>query len=209
MRKLIAIVLLVAVLVNTAFASSYTISDLSSEARDYYIRNALGVQTSLNTQSYSSSLFTPLLGRSYVGSSSSYGKTVTDWIPFYGPAEIDKRTFLEIAGADDILKAYDEAEKECAKKRNTGAVLIGVGVTTMVASTITALVPVFYDMDLDSNMSNILFLSGLAGVCVSAIPLCFGIEFVLAKPNNNLSVEFAIGIADNYNQKLIDKLMAK
>lgn len=206
MRKFIAFVLLIAVSINTVLASSYTISDLSSEARDYYIRNALSVQTELNTQSYSSSLFTPLWGSSYVGSSSTHGKTETDWTPFYGPSEIDKRTFFEIAGAEDMLKAFDEAEEKYAKKQRTGAILFGVGIAGIIASLVATGVALECD---DVNTSEILFGGSIACACASIAPFCVGAVLVSAKPNNNISVEFAIGIADGYNQKLIDKLMAK
>ncbi|HIS14585.1 MAG TPA: hypothetical protein IAA76_08405 [Candidatus Ornithospirochaeta stercorigallinarum] len=192
-KKVIALSLVFVLLSNSIFAS-IDLSLLSSEHQQIFLNQALSIQTEQNTLSYSSGYAKPT---SWGALSSGWGtsNTSTDWVPYRGAGEISKVDFLYATGQYDMAKNLENAYKTAENFKLAGYILTGVGSVGLLA---TLLIGSNYYGD---SSVPLYILLGL-----SAGSLAVGIPFMFWQVDDNLSVSFAVGLADVYNQNLFDSL---
>ena len=196
MKRATAILLLVCMSVNLAFAAD-SIESLSPEQFRAYISNSLSIETASHTT---------VSGGSYDfgrpgGYISSYatGDTVTEWYPYLGSNQINRSDFFALAGYDDL--ARQEYKIEQARKNMSIAKwsIFGIG------SAAALIGAIMWSMGLDNyddamaETGAIIMLAGLA----SYIPALV-LEFT--PPESDIAISFAVGIANQYNRQLLDSI---
>ena len=185
MKRLIACVLLACFIANFAFAAD-RIENLTYDQERFYLQNHLSVQTSQHTD---------VSGLGYMNDWGLYtsfgsGDTTTEWTPYVGAREISKEDFYRITGYNDLAEAERSANDFNRNMSIAGWTLYGVGMLAMLSS--------LFFMDNDSAFLGLLCGGGL--VAVAGVPLIF------IKASNDVSISFAVGIADSYNRQLLESI---
>lgn len=183
MRRFIALMLVLCMLVSTASAAD-SLKALSMEEQRIYLSNALSIQTSEHTYT-TGGIYDWGWGWLDTYSSSS---TSREWYPYRGPVEISKEEFYRLAGYDALADAEADAARTNKNMAIAGVTLSGVGLAAMLTSIF------FTDNDA-------LFLGLLGG---GTLLTCIGIPLLTIQVSNDVSISFAVGIADSYNQRLLE-----
>ena len=125
----------------------------------------------------------------YISSYAS-GETTTEWIPYQGARELSKVAFFNITGYSDLAEAQRKADTFNRNMDIAGWTLYGVGLAVMLSS--------LFFLDNEKVAYSLLGVGGL--VSLGGLPL------VLIETENNVSISFAVNIANSYNQRLLESL---
>ena len=185
MKKIITCLLIFCIIANQLLAAE-TLEGLTYEQERIYLQNQLSVQTSQHTN---------LSGLGYMNdwglyTSFSEGETTTEWTPYVGAREISKEAFYEIAGYNDLAEAERSANTFNRNMTIAGWTLYGVGLLAMLSS--------LFFLDNEAACYGLL--------CGGGIVAAAGIPLVFIKADNDVSISFAVGIANSYNRKLLESL---
>ena len=203
MKKLISIIIISIMLIQPAMAAA-DIPDLSAEKQMEFMNNSLSIQTEQNTYSYGSTIGNVWGNGVVTGTAFGNATTTTDWRPYLGPMEIDKGTFYEITEQTELKAIYDKGVAEEKKKHDIGWGRVGAGAGLFVLCTIFGPLGTAEGWwDGTVGMIGILLGAGLLGGTTIA---ALSIPFLTWEFNDNVSVSFAVGVADMYNQRLAESL---
>lgn len=191
MKKFTAIFLILCIVSNLWLFSATTIDDLSYENRQFYISNALSIETKENINVSGGAYDFGNLG-GYIPSY-AYGESTTEWIPYYGPMQISRADFFDITGYKDFAEFEREIERKNKVYRTVGWSLLGSGLGLMLGGLLWNVADEY-----GTGLGASILMGG--GILVS----CVSIPFFFLETKSNISISFAVGIANNYNQKLLD-----
>lgn len=197
MKKIISVLLIVCFSVNL-FAVD--LSALSDENRLEYIKKSLTIDFSTITKS-------SLLGTSYYGVSVASGESEhkTVWTPYLGEQVLSKADFYRIVGENKLAINQEIIEEANRKNRIIANTLYGVGIGVMSIGLILEL-SILLDDDY-SDAADKKMLPALGMVLGGGVIGLIGLPFELkSKQDQNISGQFAVGLADNYNIKLYTTL---
>lgn len=188
MKKVLCVVYIFLLVCGNVF--SLSLGELAPEAKVEFNKKALSINTSANTE-----IGVVPIGNT--GVSVGSGSTNTDWYPFVGNTPVSKEDFFRIAGYDEEAERYNATMK---KNRNIitaeWVALIG-GLIGTIGGLIIA------DQAYPSMWGGVT----LAGV--SFITMCSPLvinDFEIDE-SKMFSVSFAVRIANDYNQRLLESLM--
>ena len=183
MGRIIALVLIISMIGSMLFAAE-SVEELTADEQMVYFSNALSVQTSEHTV-MSGGIYD--WGRGWYDTYAS-SSTMKEWYPYMGPAEISKEDFYRLTGCDELAEAEARASRTNRNMAIAGLTLSGVGLAAMLSS-------LFF---VDGN--DIAFLGLLGG---GTLLTCIGIPLLTIQVRNDVSISFAVGIANSYNQRLL------
>lgn len=183
MRRIVALMLVLCMIGSMAYSAD-SLKSLSMEDQRMYLSNALSIQTSEHTYT-SGGIYDWGWGWLDTYSSSS---TSREWYPYRGPVEISKEAFYRLTGYDALADAEAAAARTNRNMAIAGLTLSGAGLAAMLAS-------VFF-IDNDA-----LFYGLLGG---GTLLTCIAIPLLTIEVDNDVSISFAVGIADSYNQRLLE-----
>lgn len=185
MRKIIACILILCIIANQLFAAE-TLEGLTYEQERIYLQNHLSVQTSQHTD---------ISGVGYMNNWGLYtnfseGDTTTEWTPYVGAREISKEAFYEITGYNDLAEAERSANSFNRNMAIAGWTLYGVGILAMLSS--------LFFLDNEAACYGLL--------CGGGVVAAVGVPLIFIKANNDVSISFAVGIANSYNKQLLESI---
>ena len=198
MKKSIALFISI-LIVLTPLAASPDLSELSDEARYEYIKSSLSIQTKENSYSYGSGIGDIHPFGLYTATVWSAGTTETEWTPYRGANEISKAEFFYLTGEDEIYREFQEGMKTEKAMHTAGWSIFGVGLGLGVALLVAGIV-------LDDYSNPALTLWCYAGGTAAAVIGLVGLPLVYWEYDDNISVSFAISLADIYNERLAQSL---
>lgn len=188
-----------------SFLFSVDLSVLSDEKKVEYYRQALSIEVGSMTNT--SNVFNAYnLGYgSVVAVGSGTSNTETVWTPFKGSVQISELEFFETVGEEKLAEQTRLFEESRKKNKNTAITLYCIGGVIGLAGLIVEAYPLYTNEYSDAAMRTMYTGLGLAlgGSAIMAIGIPFDIK---GKESQNISAQFVIGIADAYNQSLINKL---
>lgn len=186
-RKTVSLLLLICFVGSMGLYAADSVDALSYEQRQAYFRDALSIQTVDRTE-ISGGIYDYGYWGGYA-STWAESNTTTDWYPYEGAFQISKVDFYELTGQYDLAAAEAKAEKLNNSMAIAGWSVLGAGLLTMLSSLF------FID---DPNATD-WWLLGIGSVisCVSVPLLCIQVS-------NDVSISFAVGLADNYNKRLLE-----
>lgn len=205
MKKLISIIIISIMLIQPAMAAA-DISDLSAEKQMEFMNNSLSIQTEQNTYSYGSTIGNVWGNGVVTGTAFGNATTTTGWRPYLGPMEIDKGSFYQITNQGDLYDSYSKGMEKEKTYHIAGWSLLCASVIGGAAIALCGMmgynqgwwrgnaVDVLYPALLGSGLS-LMLVGGL-----SSVPL------ITWDYKDNVSVSFAVGVADMYNQRLAESL---
>lgn len=197
-RRLIALAVIAVLLSSPLLAAS--IEELSAENQEYYLRNALNIETKQNTDSNRALLATPFVAPFAVyiaGIGAEESITTTEWTPYKGAEEISKIEFMTLTGQLDLAEKLALEYERTRRYNIAGYALIGTGIAGVTGCLIYALA---YNNDAFLSKAFVgTFLS-------SAIAAVAGIPLISMKASDNFSLTFVAGMADMYNRRLLESL---
>ena len=177
-RFLLLIAILSAI---TPLSAANDITQLSADAQIEYLTNALSVEIVDQMNTYGSSLGT-ITNFGLITTSSVSSTTIeTEWYPYLGSTEISRLDFFKLTGQNDIVAEYEAAEGKASKMKIFGA----------------------KGLMKENNLPGVLMLT--SGLCLSGVGLG-SIALISWEYKDDVSVSFAIGLADIYNNKLYESL---
>jgi len=178
MKKNLLILLVLTICIGFAFANDPT-ANMTPEQKMEYMSQALNI---VPVQIFN------------FGSA----RTIEDWDVFQGAEKISQRDFAAITKNTDLIEQIKKMdENRVTRKRNGLLFTVGGGAAIFGGAYVLA----FYGKGLDPT-----FLGGLS-LMVSGISLMsVGIWKMTYKDTLNVSVDFAIGVAENYNSQLATKI---
>ena len=194
MRKFIALVIAILIALSP-LAAVTDLSNLSDEAKYEYITSSLSIQTKENSYSYSTGIGDMHPFGFYTASSWATGTTETEWIPYRGASEISKAEFFRLTGEEDLYNAFLEGMKTERAMHTAGWSIFGAGLGVGIALLITGLVLDGYE---DSAIPLWCYIGGTAATVVGLA----GLPLVYWEFDDNVSVSFAISLANIYNERL-------
>lgn len=190
-RFLLMIAILSAI---TPLFAANDISQLSSEAQIEYLTNALYIQTADSMQSIGSG-FGNLYNSGFMTSLSVTNSSIsTEWYPYLGASEIDKETFYQITGQTELYNDYVNGMKK-QNSMNTGGWIL------LLASVLGGAALSIYGIYDDYNT-----LLGYSGIGVMIIGGLVSLPLISWQYKDNVSISFAVGLSDIYNNKLYESL---
>lgn len=196
MKRTLLPLILIMIFLSTPVSAAVDISDLPLEKQNEYLARFLSIRTEKVLEVHTDAFVFP--GYYGVYTEWSTGNTLTTWQPYQGSAAISKTDFLYLTG-QDALAAELQSEYDRARKLNTaGYVFFGIGVAGLVGSLI-------YELTANSSSSSISTPFMIASGISTAVS-CIGIPLMAVRPNENISVSFAVNIADLYNQQLYESI---
>lgn len=175
--------------------NAIALDSLAVEKRVLYLENALSIETQEN-YSYSSGTRFYNIGRSVYGSTYGHGSTTTEWKPYLGASEISKKEFFQIVGDSEMVSYLDEIEAKNKKRTAIGATFTGIGSLAYLVC-MGALLS-------DTSSPNYALIGVTGGL--AALGVGIGIPLLCVSYDDNISIQFAVGVADNYNQQLLERL---
>lgn len=188
MRKAVALALIVCMFGSMGLYAADSMEGLTYEQQREYFDNALSIETESHTT---------VSGGAYDwgrpgGFISSYaeGDTSTEWIPYKGARELSKADFFDITGYSDLAEAQRKADTFNRNMDIAGWSLYGVGLAVMLSS--------LFFLDNETVAYSLLGTGAVVGLC--------GLPLVLIETENNVSISFAVNIANSYNQRLLDSV---
>ena len=192
MRRFISAILLISFISCMALPAAGSVEALSAEDRMEYISKALSVETETHTDVAVNAY--DFDSRWHSGFVTSYGTstTTTEWVPYMGYQRISRADFLDIAGYPDLAEAERAMEKGNNTRTIVGWSFIGAGLAVMLSS----LIPLAFDTPNDTLSSGLLLGGSL--LTLVGVPICSW------QVTSDISMSFAIGIADSYNQRLLE-----
>lgn len=191
MKKPILIAIMIITIINPVFSAN-NISELSSEAQQEYVMNSLSIQTKEHTIATGAG-FGNMIGSTAIMSSVSRGTSETEWYPYLGPNAINRGQFYEIVGNDELSEAYENGMKKENTMHIAGWSLFAA---SMIGGLSTALIGYF-------STDNIVY----AGIGIGIILAGLGsIPLISWEYKDNVSISFAIGMSDVYNNRLYESL---
>lgn len=197
--KKIFVALLVVLMVCSPVFSAINIDLLTQDSKLNYLSNSLSIQTEKNIKmsTFGSSSVNAYTGYGTI-SAASRGSEKTVWYPYKGSLNIPKSEFFKLVGQDDLARQSEEIARFNKNLSITVYSIAGVGA-------ILSLVGMyfFFESPYGTNQyefGNYSMYAGL-GLMTLALPLCF-----LEKEFPDVSISFAIGLSDIYNQKLLESL---
>lgn len=191
MKRVLIIVVLIAFVFSNVFGVS--ISDLSSSQKTRYNNERLSVSTGLTT-SMTGGVYS--MGGGYAASSMS-GRTKEVWTSYVGNSPILKSDFFRIAGYPEEAVRYEELIKHNRKMDTIGWAVFGAGTIVSVVGTIM----MGLDIGEDGFLDGLIISSVGLGIMTISLPI-----FYAKKDESMFSVSFAIRIAEDYNESLLEKL---
>ncbi len=193
-RKIIFSLVLLSLIGQNVLFAAQSIEALTYEERQAYIANALSIET-MEHITVSGGAYDWGRPGGYISSHSS-GEATTEWIPYIGPMQISRADFFRITGYDE----FAELEESIANKNRTystvGWSLFGVGLALMVGGLTWNL--------LEDNSNQASKIGSAVTMITGLVSTCVGIPFLFIETKSNISIQFAVGIANNYNQQLLE-----
>lgn len=203
MRRPIAIAIIAIMLIQPMMAAA-DISGLSAEAQMEFMNNSLSIQTEQSTYTYGSVIGNAWSTGLVTGTATGNSTTTTEWKPYLGPVEIDKGTFYEITNQTELKEIYKAGMREEKNKHDIGWGLVGAG------AGLFALCAIFGPLGAAEGWwSSTVGMMGIflgAGVLGGSILAFSSVPLLMWEYNDNVSISFAVGIADMYNQRLAESL---
>lgn len=191
MKKLLLLIAIISSL-SPIFAAN-DISQLSAESQQEYLMNSLSIETSVETISSSFATASPL-GNGAIASGIARGNSSTEWYPYLGPNQIDRGTFYQITDQMDLYEDYQNGINKEKNMHIAGWTMLGVGIVGFVISGLGVFV-----FEWGSFPAIMLELASLTvGAC--------GIPLICWNYNDNVSISFAVGVSDIYNNRLYESL---
>ena len=185
MKKVALFVMLVAFM-SAGLMAAESVDQLTPEQSRDYLSRALSVQTKDHTE-YSGFGHTSSWGLTTVYGE---GETTTEWIPYQGAREISKGAFLEMTGYPDLAAEANRVEELNKNLDIAGWVFLGTGVALSIIG------PCFLAGDFDLGFTVGPLFVGMICAVISVPLLCINV-------NDDISISFAAGIANNYNRGLL------
>lgn len=215
MRKAIAIIILSLCITVGLFASN--LSDLTigmtNTQKQQFLNNALSViPKNVSISTGFGSAYTNQYGYTF-GSATSRTTEYLDWDAYKGSSQISRASFYKLTNQIGLYNSLVQSQERVQKKHKSGTyltigggVVTGVGLGVMCYGLIRSNPYSFiYDRD-DYNAfakkSDTIMWWGIGIALAGIIPLGIGIEHLLYNESDNVSVSFAMGIADAYNESL-------
>ena len=192
-RRIVASILILCMVGSMGIYAAESIEALTYEERKTYIANALSIETKDNI-TVSGGAYD--WGYGYISSHSS-GETTTEWIPYIGPMQISRADFFRITGYDE----FAEFEESIANKNRTYST---VGWSLLGAGSALTLAGLIWGFSTMSNMSKADEIGSITLLSVGLAAMCTSIPFFCIETKSNISIQFAVGIANNYNQRLLE-----
>ena len=194
MRRFIAIVLLLCMIGSMELFAAESIEMLSYEDRQFYIANALSIQT-MEHITISGNAYDWGSSGDYISSFGS-GESTTEWIPYRGPSRISKADFFKLTGYDEFAKLEENITRQNQAYKTVAWSLIGTGLAIALGGYIWGVCDGF------TNNS----LGGIFMIVGGTVVSCVSIPFFCIETKSDISIQFAVGIANNYNQRLLESL---
>ena len=191
MKKSILITIMIIMIINPVFSAN-NISELSSEAQQKYIMNSLSIQTKEHSVATGAG-FGNMIGSTTIMSSVSRGTSETEWYPYLGPNAIDRGQFYEIVGNHELSEAYENGIKRENTMHIAGWSLFAA---CMIGGLSTSLVGYF-------STNNIVYAYVGMGIILAGLG---SIPLVSWEYKDDVSISFAIGMSDIYNNRLYESL---
>lgn len=193
-----------------SFDFEKTFNALDTAARQDYLMRQLSIETEEHTFSSGGEYANYRAGRynaygyGYWTSSSSKS---TVWYPYEGGYRIDRSTFYNIVGKPELALEYEDWKKAVKQHdlvmNTVGGVLLGVGSGLLLGGFIDCLVGVSSDNYTTSRATLDYVLMGVGGALVTAGTIPFLVFDVTSPKMPNVSIAFAIGLANEYNRTLL------
>lgn len=191
MKKLLLIAIAIIMIANPLFAVN-DLSALSAESQQKYLMESLSIQTEENTVATGSG-FGNMIGSTAIMTSVGRGTTETEWYPYKGPSELTREEFYTLTNQNDLLEAYTEGTKKQTIANICGWALLGV-------TFIGGLVVCFTGLESGNTSAEWI------GLSVALIGGLGSIPLVTWEYDDNVSISFAVGLADIYNNNLYKSL---
>lgn len=205
MRRPIAIAIIAIMLIQPMMAAT-DISGLTAEAQMEFMNNSLSIQTEQNTYTYGSVIGNAWSTGLITGTAIGNSTTTTEWKPYMGPVEIDKGRFYEITGQDDLLAEYSKGMEKERTYKIAGWSLLGASLAGGALMSILGLVGGAQHW-WRGNADDVLVPTlGYGGLLVMLVGGLTSVPLLVWDYNDDVSISFAVGIADMYNQRLAESL---
>ncbi len=187
-RSKIAVLLLFCIFCSYSLFAADSIEELSADERRQYMSSSLSIQTRNHTV-----VSADYFGWDWGWRTGYYrARTTTEWYPYLGARAISRAEFYQLAGYPELAQEELRIEKTNRNLSIAGWSLIGVGATAIFTGLIMSMIsPKTDDIGLG-------LMIGGSVVSLASIPV-FAFE-----TKHNVSIEFAFGIADNYNKELLE-----
>jgi len=193
MKKVIVSIILITFIFSSVFGAS--LSNLSPELKIRYNNESLNVSVETTTKMTGGSYY---LG-SGISTSSMFGKTKESWIPYLGNSQISKIDFFQIAGYPEEAQRFKEVLDYNKRMDKIGNIVLGAGSVVSLVG-LAMMLNSIYDYDSDMTGGLITSLVGLTVMTIS-FPIYYA-----KKDDSMFSISFALRIAEDYNELLIEKL---
>ena len=211
MKKLLTIISVLTLGIAFVFAEGNNediTAGMSSNQRQEYLNKALSVERKSVTK-------TSTYGNTYNSKPGKYGtsgtfssdtetSTTTDWIPYLGPSQISKTEFFRLAKNDELYRKAMEIDSRVKAKKQSGTIYTVVGTVAVLGG--AALLAIGEN---EKNPNELYQVLGGVVMGVGCIPLGFGIYNLCYKEEMDVSVDFAIGVANSYNKDLATQIKLK
>lgn len=234
-KAIITLLILCFIPVLNIFADEYTSVNqsteeslflkLSKENRREYLFNKIYIDGEQRTRGsgYSSTSTTYDLssGSMLFGSGSTYSNfnssTSLTWYPYIGGNKlIDRVTFFELVGEKELAKEYQEYLDKMKKRKN---IMLGVGWSMFGVGAVMGVVGIVvgclgsankpqgsYGSTTQENVGFGIACAGIGLMGLSSIPL-FIYKFGTKPHEPDVTIAFAIDLANEYNSSLLKRLM--
>lgn len=132
-----------------------------------------------------------------------------DWIPYQGAFEISKADFFTVAGHGDVVDTIEAEYKRVRKLHIWGGVLTALGGAAFLSGMMLIATSNEYTGEGVSQINSGKMTGGAVLSALGSAGCAFGIVLLYKKINTrNISVSFALNVADVYNRSLFDSLRA-
>ena len=191
MKRIIAGILVLCIVASDMLLAADSLESLTAEQERLYLENHLSVQTSQHTD---------ISGIGYMNDWGLYtsfgeGNTSTEWTPYLGYNQISKADFFRLAGYEDL--ALQEQKIEETRKNMVIAkwTLFGAGFALMLGGMSTLL-----------TESDPWIIAGIVMFSVGAASWVPVLVLEFTEPESDIAVSFAVGVANNYNKRLLEAI---
>ena len=179
---------------SMSLSAAESVQDLTGEARERYIMESLSIETEEHITVSGGAHDFGLPG-GYISTYAS-GESITEWIPYQGAREISRPEFLEIAGFPELAAEERDFEQRLSTHNAAMWGCLGAGLAGILGGMLLALIPHTEG-------------AAIAGIALSAAGAASTIaSFVLyfTPPESDISISFAVNVADLYNEELLSSL---
>ena len=218
MKKIIVVTafLLLTISLFASNPSEYTAGMTSAQKERFYMDALSVVPKNVSISTGFGSAYTNQYGYTF-GSATSRTTDYLDWDAYLGSTQISRAYFYKLTNQNGLYNSLIQSQERVQKKHKTGtyltiggSALFGVGMGVMLFGGGRSNP---YDMfrekeayDNYQKKSDSMLWWGAGIALASTIPLAFGIVDLMYNEKDNVSVSFAMGIADVYNEALAARI---